>query len=214
MHFNHTYANLIELSIKNKNMQNTEEHTNSSQEAQPVFNFANTDTVGDRSIEWSSYVKISPRLIVGLVVGWVLVMVLTNIVVSNTIGKPKISQSKKLPASDLRVNLARDEERKANINSLSVMLEKHYEKLGLYPSPEQINSPETRKSDPSLKVINRRTFMDPAGSSSLLAKQPKKGTYYYQPSPANCNNMKILCKGYEIGATLDNGSLYTKKNVR
>lgn len=195
-------------------MQNTEHKQPDNQEANNLdVGFAsNPAELTSSTTSWKDYLRVSTKLVILLVVGWLVVIVATNVVVERFISKPKLNQSVPASSGQLRAKLAADEERKANINSLANMLEKHYDSTGLYPSPAQINSAETRKADSALKTINRRTFMDPMGNTSQLSDKPSENVYFYQPTPNGCDNMKNRCTGYTIGATLESGELYKKQN--
>lgn len=160
----------------------------------------------------AAILPVTPTVIIRLVVAWLALLVILNTAVAHFVGQPQLSQTTPARAGQMRAHISADEERQANINSLQIYLENYYGKFANYPSPAQINSIEFRKADPSFKVANYHTFMDPLGNTAVLSLQPVKNTYFYTPFPANCNSSKVMCEGYTIGATLDNGQLYTKHN--
>lgn len=157
---------------------------------------------------------VSPRIIVRMVGAWLVLLIVLNLVVSNMADKPHLSQSNPVSAGKMRAQLSLDEERHANIDSLQVYLDKYYEQFATYPSTDQINSIEFRKADPAFKVANRRTYMDPKGANAVLTLTPVKNSYYYAPTPVGCDSSKVMCSGYSMGATLENGQLYTKLNSK
>jgi hypothetical protein len=156
---------------------------------------------------------VSVGTVIRLVIAWLVLLTVLNLAVTNFVGQPKLSQSTPASAGMIRAKLSADEERRTNIDSLDIYLQKYYDKFGTYPSTSQINSIEFRKADPSFKVANPRTFMDPANKTAQLTLQPQAGAYFYTPTPAGCGGANNSCRGYTIGATLDNGQLYTKRNV-
>jgi hypothetical protein len=156
---------------------------------------------------------ITPKMIIRLVIAWLVLLILVNTIAMRFVGQPQLSQVTPARVGQMRVKVSTDEERQVNIDSLNIYLQNYYAKFANYPSVSQINSIEFRKADPSFKVANRRTFMDPLGNTANLATQPAKNMYFYTPIPAGCDSSKNICSGYTIGATLDNGQLYTKHNV-
>lgn len=160
----------------------------------------------------AALLPVTPTVIVRLVLGWLALLIITNTAIMHFVGQPQLSQTTPARAGQMRAHISADEERQSNINSLQIYLENYYGKFATYPSTSQINSMEFRKADPSFKVANHRTFMDPLGNTAILNSHPAKNTYFYTPYPTECNSSKVLCEGYTIGATLDNGQLYTKHN--
>lgn len=156
---------------------------------------------------------ITPTVIIRLVVAWLVLLFVINSVAMHFVGQPKLSQVTPARSGQMRAHISADEERTSNIESLNIYLQNYYAKFATYPSTSQINSIEFRKADPSFKVANRRTFMDPLGTTADLATQPAKNVYFYTPMPLGCDSSKVTCTGYTVGATLDNGQLYTKHNV-
>lgn len=161
----------------------------------------------------AAVLPVTPKVIIRLVLAWLAVLILANTIAMHFVGKPHLSQnSPRAYGVQMGPALPADEERQVNIQSLNHYLEGYYAKFATYPSVAQINSIEFRKADPTFKVANYRTFMDPKGDSQILATQPAKNTYFYMPVPVGCGSSKVQCSGYTIGATLDNGQLYTKHN--
>ncbi len=156
----------------------------------------------------------APRVIAGMVGGWFVLFVILNTVATKAADKPKLSTAEPVGMSKIRASLSADEERRANIDSLTVYTTKFYESFAIYPSVSQINSIEFRKGNAAFKIANRRTYTDPKGSTGQFAQQPTKGAYFYAPTPLGCDNSNVPCSGYTIGATLDNGQLYTKSNPK
>jgi hypothetical protein len=160
-----------------------------------------------------TWLPVSMNTIIRLVIVWLVLLIALNLAVTHFVGQPKLSQATPASAGMIRAKLSADDERRTNIDSLDIYLQKYYDKFGTYPSTNQINSIEFRKADPSFKVANPRTFMDPANKTAQLTLQPQAGAYFYTPTPAGCGGSNNPCRGYTIGATLDNGQLYTKRNI-
>lgn len=161
----------------------------------------------------TAILTVTPGVIVRLVVAWLVLLIVLNTIAMRFVGQPQLSQTNPARAGQMRAKISTDEERRVNIDSLNIYLQNYYAKFANYPSVSQINSIEFRKADPSFKVANRRTFMDPLGNTATLATKPAKNVYFYAPTPVGCDSSKVICTGYTIGATLDNGQLYTKHNV-
>ena len=155
---------------------------------------------------------VSPKTIARMVAAWLVLLVVLSMVVTNVADKPQLSEATPVKAGKMHAELSVDDERRANIDSLAIYLEKYSEAFAAYPSVSQINSIEFRKADPAFKLANPRTYVDPSGNTSQLVGQPTKNAYYYVPTPLNCDNSKVQCVGYTIGATLGDGSLYSKHN--
>jgi hypothetical protein len=160
----------------------------------------------------TAILPVTPTVIIRLVVAWLVLLFVINSVAMHYVGQPKLSETTPARSGQMRAHISADEERTSNIESLNIYLQNYYAKFATYPSTAQINSIEFRKADPSFKVANRRTYMDPLGTTSNLATQPAKNVYFYAPLPAGCDSSKVTCTGYTVGATLDNGQLYTKQN--
>jgi hypothetical protein len=158
----------------------------------------------------TAILPITPTVIVRLVVAWLVLLFVINNAALHFVGQPQLSQITPARSGQMRAHISADEERRSNIESLNIYLQNYYAKFATYPSTAQINSIEFRKADPAFKVANHRTFMDPLGSTANLASQPAKNVYFYTPLPVGCDSSKVTCEGYTVGATLDNGQLYTK----
>lgn len=157
----------------------------------------------------------SPRIIARMVGAWLILFVAFNAGATHLADKPKLSVAEPAGATKIRAQLSADDERRANIDSLAVYVTKYDEMYGLFPSLSQVNSVEFRKADPSFKVANRRTYTDPAGgTASQLVAKPEADKYFYAPTPVGCGTSRLRCSGYTIGATLENGQLYTKTNQK
>lgn len=161
----------------------------------------------------TAILPVTPKVIIRLVLAWLAMLILANTIAMHFVGQPHLSQN--LPrarGTQMGAAVSADEERQVNITSLDHYLKAYYAKFATYPSPNQINSIEFRKADPAFKVANRRTFMDPLGTTADLVAKPAKNVYFYAPTPLGCDSSKVQCTGYTIGATLDNGQLFTKQN--
>lgn len=154
---------------------------------------------------------ITPKSLILLVAGWLVLLVAINSVVSFYAGKPKLSHISPAPAGSY-AKLSPDEERQANIDSIRTALDKYYESFGVYPSTSQINSMMFREGDPSFKQLNRQTYIDPEGRTALFEAKPTKNAYFYIPGPTSCDSSQIKCREYTVGSTLSTGEVYSQKN--
>lgn len=161
----------------------------------------------------AALLPVTPTVIIRLVVAWLALLILLNTAIMHFVGQPQLSQVTPARAGQMRAHISADEERQVNIQSLQIYLDNYYKMFAVYPSVSQINSIEFRKADPSFKVANRRTYMDPFGSSATLVTQPTKNAYFYAPLPVGCDSSKVKCTSYTMGATLENGQLYIKQST-
>lgn len=157
---------------------------------------------------------VKPKMVAVLIGGWFAFLAITNAMIGAYVGKSMSSQAGFAPAGTSLINkLSPDDERRANIDSIDNRLKQYYAAFGTYPSSSQINSFAFRTGDPSFKVLNHKTYIDPNGGSGELMATPIKGAYYYTSAPTNCDSSRIHCAGYTIGATLTSGELYSHTNL-
>lgn len=106
---------------------------------------------------------------------------------------------------------ARDTERQTDIKALHGQIEAYYAQNGHYPTFNNINDDTFRISN--LKGLDKEALKDPKGKEYKLVSSPTKNVYSYRVSSDNgrdCDNMVNDCTTYELTATLENGSTYTK----
>ena len=92
---------------------------------------------------------------------------------------------------------ASDVERKNDINSVYQKLEEHFNEYGEYPTVDEL----VLNSEENLPGIDPESLVDPSG------KRIQQGDYLY--SPTGCT--AIGCASYELSASLDDGSFYSKR---
>jgi len=115
---------------------------------------------------------------------------------------------------ELRIK-EQDTRRKDDLTLLQRQLESYQAQYGNYPTLGDLNNTLWRGK--YLKNFDASILQDPLGSSAKLVAAPKPKAYAYIPTPEGCNNEEngqkgVLCTGYSLTATLENGSGYVEKN--
>lgn len=106
---------------------------------------------------------------------------------------------------------ARDTERQTDIKAMHGQVEAYYAQNGRYPSLGNINDESWRSTN--MKGLDAEALRDPDGTEMKLAASPAKDIYSYKAVGSNgsdCNNTNNDCTSYELVATLDDGTTFTK----
>lgn len=111
---------------------------------------------------------------------------------------------------------ARDTEREVDIRYLQGQLEVYYAFTGAYPSLTDLNDASWRSTN--MQGLDAEALKDPGGSSSVLANQPTKQQYSYEPYPDGCTTRTAIsytnyCISYTLTATNEDGSHFAKINL-
>lgn len=107
-----------------------------------------------------------------------------------------------------------DTERKAEINSITAQLERHYAEKGEYPSFDELDNATWRATH--MPGVSSDTFTDPDGYFDTLSESPTSGQYAYAPVASDgysCDNFQAKCVGFKVAATLSNGEKYLKASA-
>jgi hypothetical protein len=104
---------------------------------------------------------------------------------------------------------AKDAKRKTDINALATQMEVYYSDNGYYPTLNNVNDANWRKTN--MKGFDDNALKDPDGTQAKLSGSPAAKVYAYQAAPANCTGTN--CTSYVLTAILDNGSSYTKQSL-
>jgi hypothetical protein len=105
-------------------------------------------------------------------------------------------------------NNAKDSKRQSDITSLYTGLEAYFVQNQTYPSYAQINDSDFRRQ--YLIGISEDYYSDPNAPTSQLANRVGVNVYSYVTIPANCDGKNRACTYYELSATLQDGSVYSK----
>lgn len=104
------------------------------------------------------------------------------------------------------MNNAQDSERKGDIRALQSKTAEYYALNGYYPNLAQLNNSTFRTTN----GIPEEATKDPAGTTTVLAKQSVPGQYGYNPTDCGASGME--CQAYTLTATLSDGTLYEIKS--
>lgn len=117
---------------------------------------------------------------------------------------------------------SRDDTRQTDIANLQFAAESYFAQSGKYPTLAQFNNASFRHN--STPNLPNGSWQDPSwptkkgnctanGSAVLVASEaPAVGCYGYVPTPAGCDNKKVICTGYELSAHLEAGGYFIKNS--
>lgn len=111
---------------------------------------------------------------------------------------------------------ARDSQRQNNLGAVQTQLEAYFQDNQTYPSYSDMDSSSWLTTN--MKSLDQTALHDPSATSSGITlantAQTKAGSYWYIPTPSNCDASATPCTGYTLGAWLESsGSAYTKVNL-
>lgn len=140
--------------------------------------------------------------VAGIIVSAVTIAIATLIIALVFIAVPSISKQ------------ARDTERQSDINTIFVELESYFEDQRRYPTLDELNDSAWRSDN--VPALYNEALVDPNGTITELTGSPNPYTYSYQPTDASgkpCNNTTVPCTKYSLTSTLEDGTVYEKRDL-
>jgi len=105
---------------------------------------------------------------------------------------------------------SQDSIRRSDLAYIATQAETFYNLNHYYPSLRQINSVSFSAFNP--KGLDKTKFKDPTSKTEVLVSSVSPSAYAYEPTPANCNNFKIICQHFKLVAVMSSNQDYVQKS--